>query len=184
LPFLSSKSAQKEKSTRKLESKLTMFNLAKLKCKTYEEENQGYRNRETALLAKVKKLESIESNIEMMDQIRHLESGHESASYVNRLISANEIDQVKKFSDQVQRVYQEKCNEMRRSERETLDLKKNNSRHKRMLEKYSNEIETLKFKLQNAEKSLALSREKAKLISRADANSTVYDRLVAESPIR
>jgi hypothetical protein len=176
---------EKDKIGRKLDSKTTTFNLAKIRCQTYEEENIGYRNREAGLIAKVKKLENIEKNVEMMNQIKMLENGQEATPYVARLYNSNETDQIKRFSDQIQRAYQDKCNQMRRSEREMLNLKKDNSRYSRMLEKHANQIKTLEIKLNNAEKSLELSREKAKFISRADAdvNCSLYNRLVAESPL-
>ena len=51
---------EKDKAERKLESKMTVFNLQKLKCKTLEDEMASLKNREVSWINKVKRLEKIE----------------------------------------------------------------------------------------------------------------------------
>ena len=51
---------EKDKAERKLESKMTVLNLQKLKCKTLEDEMASLKSREVSWINKVKRLEKIE----------------------------------------------------------------------------------------------------------------------------
>ena len=172
----------------KLKTKMTHLSMVQARMKSLEDENIQVRNREARQLERLKKLEKLEQNKKIMDQISKMESGEvaDSNDWTDRLLNAGEIAQVKRFSDQVQRAYQEKCNNSRKLRRELENLKFETGRQSRIIRNHEEHITTIEYKLQTAEKNLELSREKAKLIHRAqsnDPNCSLYPRLVAESPL-
>ena len=172
----------------KLKTKMSHLSMVQARMKSLEDEMIQVRNREARQSERLKKLEKLEQNKKIMDQISKMESGEvaDSIDWTDRLINAGEIAQVKRFSDQVQRAYQEKCNDSRKLRRELENLKFETGRQSRIIRNHEEHITTIEFKLMTAEKNLELSREKAKLIHRAktnDPNCSLYPRLVAESPL-
>ena len=171
----------------KLKTKMSHLSMVQARMKSLEDEMIQVRNREARQSERLKKLEKLEQNKKIMDQISKMENdGEDSIDWTDRLINAGEIAQVKRFSDQVQRAYQEKCNDSRKLRRELENLKFETGRQSRIIRNHEEHITTIEFKLMTAEKNLELSREKAKLIHRAqtnDPNCSLYPRLVAESPL-
>ena len=108
----------------KLKTKMSHLSMVQARLKSLEDENIQVRNREARQLERLKKLEKLEQNKKIMDQISKMESGEvaDSNDWTDRLLNAGEIAQVKRFSDQVQRAYQEKCNDSRKLRRELENL--------------------------------------------------------------
>lgn len=172
----------------KIKMKMNQLSMFQARMTSLEDEMVQVRNKEARQAERLKKLEKMEQNKKIMDQLSKMESGEvaDSNDWTDRLINAGEIAQVKRFSDQVQRAYQEKCNDSRKLRRELENLKFETSRQSRIIRNHEEHITTIEYKLQAAEKNLELSREKAKLIHRAksnDPNCSLYPRLVAESPL-
>ena len=108
----------------KLKTKMSHLSMVQARMKSLEDEMIQVRNREARQSERLKKLEKLEQNKKIMDQISKMENdGEDSIDWTDRLINAGEIAQVKRFSDQVQRAYQEKCNDSRKLRRELENLK-------------------------------------------------------------
>merc|ERR1711935_1090799 len=182
--------SQLAKQTKKLESKMNQIQLQKCRLDNHKDELSQLRSREQALENHVKRLKRLESDADLLKQIATLAEssgggGGDDNEYVDRLIKRGDVTGLKRYNDQIQWAFQQKCQEHRKLDREITQTRHELNRHKRLVSNHEEEQVTLRVKLTSAEKALEASREKNRIISsNLDLrDTTVFDRLITESPL-
>ena len=171
--------------TKKLKAKLDQVQIQKCRLDNMKDELSNTKMRNNSLEATVKRLQRLEKDAELIRQMSQLADGDDTNDYVDKLIARGDLSSLKRYNDQIQRAFQQKCTEQRKLERDIEHAKHEVNRQKRIISNYEEEQVTVQVKLKNAEKALEAAREKNKIITENinTKDTSMFNRLITESPL-